>query len=141
MITCGLWPAKRHLVAALLKPDGHKPRLIRSANTSDGRFGLLEFLAATEAEIVATEALARVDLLPQQAARHRHLVVWTADDALVAALLRAAAIRDSARAAALLARLPTIPRLRTSLRPLAVPEVPARQLPLIYDEPREHTKP
>jgi len=128
---CGLWPAKRQLVAVLLRSDSDKRRLIRSANTSDGRFGLLEFLVATEAEIVTTEALARVDLLPQQAVRQQ-LVVWAAEDAFVSALLRAAVIRDSARAAALLARLPAIPRLRASLRRLAPPEVPPNQLPLIY---------
>jgi hypothetical protein len=83
-----------------------------------------------EVEIVAAEALARGDLFPQQAAR-RGLVVWTAGDGLVAALLRAAAIRDPARAAALLARLPRIPILRASLRRLVPHDIQARQLPLI----------
>jgi hypothetical protein len=72
------------------------------------------------AELVATEALARMDLTPVQAAR-RGLVVWTVGDALVAALLRAAAIRDPARAAGLLARLPVIPLLRGSIRRLVSP--------------------
>jgi hypothetical protein len=131
MTTCGLWHAKRRLVAALVGPDGKTRRLIRSADTADARFGLLEYLlAAAEIEIVVAEALARADLLPQQAAR-RGLVVWTAGDGLVAALLRAAAVRDPARAAALLARLPAIPLLRASLRRLAPQDAQARQLPLI----------
>ena len=128
--TCGLWLTKRRLVAALLGPDGATHRIIRSAHTADARFGLLEYLAPVEAEIVAAEALARGDLFPQQAAR-RGLVVWTAGDGLVAALLRAAAIRDPARAAALLARLPRIAILRASLRRLVPHDIQARQLPLI----------
>jgi hypothetical protein len=127
-VTCGLWPARRRLVAAVLGPEGQARRVIRAALTDDARFGLLEYLAATGAELVATEALARVDLLPVQAAR-RGLAVWTAGDALVAALLRAAGIRDPSRAAALLARLPAIPLLRSAMRRLVPPD--ERQLPLL----------
>jgi len=68
-------------------------------------------------ELVATEALAR-DNLTSALAAHQGLAVWTAGDALVAALLRAAAIRDPARAAALLARLPVIRLLRSPIRRL-----------------------
>lgn len=128
LVTCGLWLARRRLVAAVLGPRGDARRVIRAALTDDARFGLLEYLAAAGAELVATEALARVDLTPVQAAR-RGLAVWTAGDALVAALLRAAAIRDPARAAALLARLPVIPLLRSSMRRLVPPD--RRQLPLL----------
>jgi len=128
-VTCGLWLARRRLVAAMVGPEGEARRVIRAAFTDDARFGLLEYLAATgTTELVATEALIRVDLLPSQAAR-RGLVVWTVGDGLVAALLGAAAIRDPARAATLLARLPVIPLLRASLRRLAPPDT--RQLPLL----------
>jgi hypothetical protein len=127
-VTCGLWLARRHLVAVVLGPRGDARRVIRAALTDDARFGLLEYLGAAAAELVATEALARVDLTPVQAAR-RGLSVWTAGDALVAALLGAAAIRDPARAAALLARLPVIPILRSSIRRLVAPD--RRQLPLL----------
>jgi hypothetical protein len=127
-VTCGLWLARRGLVATVLGPGVETRRVIRAAVTDDARFGLVEYLATAGAEIVATEALARVDLMPVQAAR-RGLAVWTAADALVAALLRAAAIRDPARAAALLARLPVIPLLRSSIRRLDLPD--RRQLPLL----------
>ena len=130
MTSCGLWLAKRRLVVVLAGPGGDARRTIRAALTDDARFGLVEYLAQAEVEIVATEALARTDLLPAQAAR-RGLVVWSADDALAAALLRAAAIRDPARAAALLARLPCIPLLRASLRRLSPPGAALRQLPLL----------
>jgi len=127
-VTCGLWLARRRLVAAVVGPRGEPRRVIRAALTDEARFGLVEYLAAAGAELVATEALARIDLMPLQAA-HRGVAVWTVGDALVAALLGAAAIRDPARAAALLARLPVVPFLRASLRRLAPPD--ARQLPLL----------
>lgn len=128
-MTCGLWLARRRLVAAMVGPEGEARRVIRAALTDDARFGLVEYLAATgTTELVATEALIRVDLLPSQAAR-RGLVVWAVGDGLVAALLGAAAIRDPARAATLLARLPVIALLRASLRRLAPPDT--RQLPLL----------
>ena len=127
-VTCGLWLARRRLVVAVLGPRVEDRRVIRAALTDDARFGLLEYLAAAGAELVATEALARMDLTPAQAAR-RGLAVWTAGDALVAALLGVAAIRDPVRAATLLARLPVIPLLRTSIRRLASTD--RRQLPLL----------
>jgi hypothetical protein len=58
-----------------------------------------EYLAAADAEIVVTEALARTNALSDHAAR-RDVPTWTVDDALAAALLGAAAIRDPTRAAA-----------------------------------------
>ena len=129
MTTCGLWPARRRLVAVLLGPAGDVRRTLHAALTDDARYGLIEYLAGAELEIVLTEALARSDLVAQQAVRHG-MPVWTVDDSLVGALLGAAAIRDPARAAALLARLPRIALLRTSLRRLSPPEAPARRLPL-----------
>jgi hypothetical protein len=128
--SCGLWLARRRLVAVLVGECGEARRTIRAALTDDARFGLIEYLAQADCEIVATEALVRAELLPAQAAR-REIVVWSADDALAAALLRAAAVRDPARAAALLARLPRIPLLRASLRRLVPPGALARQLPLL----------
>jgi len=128
LVTCGLWLARRRLVAAVVGPGGEAHRVVRAALTDDARFGLIEYLAAAGAEIVATEALARIDLMPVQAAR-RGLAVWTVGDALIAALLRAAAIREPARAAALLARLPVIPLLRSWIHRLASPD--GRQLPLL----------
>ncbi len=129
MTTCGLWLARRRLVAVLVSAD-HARRTIRAAMTDDARYGLLEYLAVVDPEIVTTEAVARVDVLPAQAAR-RGLTVWTVDDGFVAALLSAAAIRDPARAAVVLARLPRIPLLRASLWRLTPPCAPARQLPLL----------
>lgn len=129
MIVCGLWLARRRLVAALVGERGELRRVVRAAPTDDARFGLLEYLAHAGAEIVVTEALARADLVAVQAAR-REVAVWVADDALVAALAAVAAVRDPARAAALVGRLRVVPAWRAHLRRLA-PAVAARQLPLI----------
>lgn len=130
MTTCGLWVARSRLVAVLVGPAGETRRIIRASLTADARYGLVEYLAGVELEIVLTEALARTDLVALQAVR-RGVPVWTVDDALGAALLGAAAIRDGARAAALLARLPRIPLLRASLRRLMPPGQTGSQLPLL----------
>jgi hypothetical protein len=128
MIACGLWLARRRLIAALVG-DGRQPRLIRAALTDDSRFGLLEFLAHTGCELVATDALAHAEILPAQAAR-RGLVVWLADAHLVDGLLRVAAIRDTSRAAALVARVRLETPWRSQLHRLST-EDPSRQLSLI----------
>jgi len=129
MTTCGLWLARRRLVAALLGSGGQGQRLVRAALTEDARFGLAEHLVHADCEIVVTEALARADLLPAHLAR-RGLTVWLADDQLVAGLLAIAAVRDPARAAALLARLRVLSTWRPLLRRLA-PADPAHQLRLV----------
>ena len=89
----------------------------------------MEYLSATDAEIVVTDALARADPVARRAAR-AGLVVWLAPDALVAAITRAAAISAPARVATVLARLPAIPLLRGSLRRLTPKGTPSGQLAL-----------
>jgi hypothetical protein len=103
--------------------------VLRAASTDDARFGLGEYLVHADCDVVTTEALARAELLPAQLAR-RGLAVWLADDQLVAGLLGVAAIRDPARAAAVLARMRLVPAWRAQLRRL-VPADRARQLPLL----------
>ena len=129
MIVCGLWLVRRRLVAALVGPPGQAPRTIRSATSDDARFGLAEYLTHAGCDVVATEALARTDPLPAQLAR-RGLTIWLADDQLAASLLGVAAVRDPARAAAILARMRLVPAWRTQLHRL-MPGQPARQLPLL----------
>jgi hypothetical protein len=129
VIACGLWLARRRLVAALVGPAGQRQRVLRAVLTDDSRFGLAEYLLHADCEVVTTEALARADLLPAQLAR-RGLAVWLADDQLIAGLLGVAAIRDPARAAAVLARMRVVSAWRAQLRRL-VPADPAQQLPLL----------
>lgn len=129
MIACGLWIARRHVVAAMVGPAGQRQRVLRSALSDDACYGMGEYLTHAGAEVIVTEALARTEIMPAQLARHG-LVVWTADDQLVAGLLRVAAIRDPGRAAAVLARMRLVPAWRAHLRQLA-PASPAKQLPLL----------
>jgi len=127
--TCGLVLAPRRLVARVFGPGAEARRAIRAALTDDARHGLVAYLAAAGAEIVVAEALVRADPVARHALR-AGLVVWAAPDALVAAVARAAAITDPARVAAMLARLPRVPLLRTQLRRLASAVEP-RQVPLL----------
>jgi hypothetical protein len=126
---CGLWLARRRLLAVLVDERGEVRRSIRAALTDEARFGLLEYLAHAGCELVATEALARADLVAAQAER-RGVAVWLAEDALVGALLAVAAVRDPLLAAALVARLRIVPAWRGQLHRLA-PGSDTRQLPLI----------
>ncbi len=127
--TCGLVLAPRRLVAVVLGPGGEARRAIRAALTDDARYGLVAYLANLGAEIVTAEALVRGDPVAQRALG-AGLVAWVVPDALVTAIARAAAIADPARTAAMLARLPRVPILRTHLRRLA-PAVEPRQVPLL----------
>jgi len=127
--TCGLVLAPRRLVAVVLAPGGVARRAIRAALTDDARHGLVVYLGSAGAEIVASEALLRADPVAQHALA-TGLAAGVAPDALVAAVVRAAAITDPARIAAMLARLPRVPLLRAQLRRLAAVSDP-RQAQLL----------
>ncbi len=129
-ITCGLVLASRRLVAVVLGPGGGARRAIRAALTDDARFGLVQYLAAVGAEVVAAEGLLAADPVARRAT-DVGLVVWVAPDGLVSALAQAAAISDPARLAAILARLSCVPLLRAQLRRLAAPGRDPRQVPLL----------
>ena len=126
---CGLVLTPRRLVAVVLGPGGGAPRAVRAALTDDARHGLVAYLANAGAQIVVTDALVRADPVAQHALA-AGLAAWTAPDALVAAVARAAAITDPVRIAAMLARLPRIPVLRAQLRRLAAASEP-RQVQLL----------
>jgi hypothetical protein len=121
---------RKWMAAAVRAPAGGEARrLVRAALTDDARYGLVEYLSATGAEIVVTDALARADPVVRRAAR-ASLVVWVAPDALMAAITRAAAISAPARVAAVLARLPAVPLLRVQLHRLCIATGP-RQVRLL----------
>jgi len=128
--TCGLVLAPRRLVAVVLGHGGGARRTIRAALTDDARFGLVQHLAAVDAEIVLTDGLLAGDPVARRAVEVG-LVAWVAPAALAAALAQAAAITDPARLAALLARLPRVPLLRAQLRRLAAPGRDPRQVQLL----------
>jgi len=118
MTTCGIWPRPHGLLAVLIDAGGHS-RSIAVAPTDDARWGLVQRLAATGTHLVVDEALLKADPVAS-VARRAGVTVWIAGPPLVAALRCAAAVahRGARPSAALLARLPTIPWLRSQLRQL-----------------------
>ncbi len=133
MTICGIWPRPRGLVAVLIHAGYSRgySRSINVATTDDARWGLAQRLAATGTQLVVDEELLRTDSLAT-VARRAGVSVWVASAPLVAALRLAAGVahRGARPSAALLARLPAIPLLRSQLRQLDGPE-DERQIKLL----------
>lgn len=125
----GLWPTHRHLVAVGLDARGSQGRPLWARRSEDARRAMLDFFASlVELEIVVAQSLLDSDLpLAVLAAvlRAPTRIVWVAPDPLAEAIAKAAgsARASPARLAAILARLPSIPRLRPELRRLSPPAV------------------
>lgn len=130
MTACGLWLGPRGIVAALVDGSG-RARSCSVALTDDARSGLVLWLAAAGAELVVVETLLPADPICFLA-RHAGVTVWIVSRPLVAALRQAAGLthRGARPSAALLARLPAIPWLRSFLRRLEPPD-DERQIPLL----------
>ncbi len=118
MTACGVWLAPRGLVAVLVDGAG-RARSCSVAFTDDARSGLALWLAAAGADLVVDEALLEADPIAHLA-RRSGVTVWVAGAPLVAALRHAAGItrRGARPSAAMLARLPAVPWLRSLLRRL-----------------------
>lgn len=117
MTACGVWLGRRGL-AAVLADGGGRIRLATTIPTTQAaRSALVELLTAVDADLVIEEPLIPADPIAF-VARCAGVHIWVAGPPLVASLRIAAGIdRGSPRAsAALLARLPAIPWLRTHLR-------------------------
>jgi hypothetical protein len=130
MTACGVWPAPHALVAVLVD-DAGRSRSCRVAFTDDARWGLTHWLAAAGADLVVDESLLAADPIARFA--HRAGVsVWIAGPPFVEALREVAGItrRGARPSAAMLARLPAIPWLRSLLRRLRPPE-DERQIALL----------
>jgi hypothetical protein len=130
MTACGVWLAPRGLVAVLLD-DAGRARACSVALTDDARSGLALWLAAAGADLVVDDSLLEADPIAQ-VARRAGATVWVAAPPLVASLRHAAGItrRGPRLSAALLARLPSIPWLRSLLRRLEPPD-DERQIALL----------
>ena len=122
MTACGVWPTHRGLVAVLVDSNG-RTRSFSVALTDDARWGLSQRLAAVGADLVLDEALLEADRIGDVAHR-AGITVWIAGPPLVASLRAAAGLarRGARPSAALLARLPSIPWLRSLLRRLEPPD-------------------
>ena len=130
MTACGVWLAPRGLVAVLVD-DAGRSRSCSVAFTDDARSGLALWLAAAGADLVVHEALLGADPIAHLA-RRAGVTVWIAGPALAEALRHAAGItrRGARPSAAMLARLPSVPWLRSLLRRLKPPD-DERQIPLL----------
>ena len=117
--TGGLWSTPRGLWLVIL--DGGRTQLpLRILRSDRGRRAGLERLAAVQGiEIVIPEAQRAVDPFAELALGGG-VPVWLVPELLLDALRRAAGLHTGppARTAALLARLPHVPLLRSSLRRL-----------------------
>ncbi len=122
MTACGVWPTSRGLVAVLIDSTG-RARSFSVADSDDARWGLSQRLAAVGADLVLDQVLLESTRIAD-VARRAGVTVWIAGPPLVDALRCAAGIarRGARPSAALLARLPAIPWLRTLLRRLERPD-------------------
>jgi hypothetical protein len=129
MTACGVWPTSRGLVAVVIDSAG-RARSFSVADTDDARWGLSQRLAAVGADLVLDEALLESNRIASVALR-AHITVWVAGPPLIQSLRCAAGLtRKGARpSAALLARLPAIPWLRSLLHRLEPPD--DRQITLL----------
>lgn len=134
MTSCGLWAARRGLVAVVVNEEGRASPALLAERTDDARWGLLEQvdgLHGLDCELVLSEELAKADPIGLLALE-RGLAVWTAPWQLVQAIRAAAALATGppARSAAMIARLAVLPAWRGCLRPLRPPS-DRRQLQLL----------
>lgn len=129
MTACGVWPAAHALVAVLVDGAG-RSRSCRVAFSDDARWGLAHWLAAAGADLVVDEALLAADPIAD-VARRAGVAVWIAGPFFEALRDAAGITRRGARpSAAMLARLPAIPWLRSLLRRLEPPDH-GRQIALL----------
>jgi hypothetical protein len=130
MTACDVWPTSRGLIAVLIDSAG-RTRSFSVPDTDDARWGLSQRLAAVGADLVLDETLLNSDRIAY-VARRAGITIWIAGPTLVDALRSAAGFtRRAARpSAALLARLPAIPWLRSLLRRLE-PHRDQRQIALL----------
>ena len=130
MTACGVWPTSRGFVAVLIDSAG-RARSLSVADSDEAHWGLSQRLAAVGADLVLDQALLESNRIAD-VARCAGVTVWIAGPPLLDALRSAAGIarRGARPSAALLARLPAIPWLRTLLRRLEQP-VDDRQITLL----------
>jgi hypothetical protein len=124
MTACGVWPSSRGLLAVFIDSAG-RSRSFSVADTGDARRGFSLRLNSWSADLVLDEALLVKNPIAD-AARRAGVTVWVVGPPILEALRSAAALanRGARPSAALLARLPAIPWLRTFLRRLNPPDDP-----------------
>ncbi len=131
MSPCGLWRTPRRLLAVVLDEHGRQRPPISIALTDDARWGLLAWLQSKgHRDVVLTDALARSDPIGPIALT-LGVRLWVVPASVVEGVRHATELTKRApkHTAALLARWPAAPALRSYLR-AAVPDLDERQLGL-----------
>lgn len=133
MTTCGLWSARRRLIAVVVDDEGRASPAIAAPLDDDARWGLLARLDAVhglDCELVIPEDMAKDESIGRLALA-RGVAVWVAPQCVIDAIRAAAALATGppARTAAMIARLALVPIWRGQLRRLG-PTIDQRQLPL-----------
>lgn len=134
MTACGLWLARRRIVAVVLDDRGRASPAVSASLDDDARWGLLEQVDGPhglDVDIVLAEALSRCDNIGRLALE-RGLPVWLAPQRLIDAIAAAAGLARGppARMAAVIARLMLVPAWRGHLRRLEI-HTDRRQLSLL----------
>lgn len=131
MSPCGLWRTPRRLLAVVLDEHGRPRPPISVALTDDARWGLLVWLQSQGYhDVVLTDALARGDPIGPIALT-LGVRLWVVPASVVEGVRQVTELTKRApkHTAALLARWPGAPALRSYLR-AAVPDLDDRQLGL-----------
>ncbi len=131
MSPCGLWRTPRRLLAVVLDDHGHPRPPISVALADDARWGLLVWLQSKgHRDVVLTDALARGDPIGRIALT-LGVRLWVVPASVLEGVRQATALtkRPPKHTAALLARWPAAPALRSYLRAV-VPDLDDRQLGL-----------
>lgn len=134
MTACGLWLARRRLIAVVVDDGGRASPAISACLDDDARWGLLEHVEAThglDVDLVLAEELSKYDNIGRLALE-RGLPVWMAPQRLIDAIATAAGLARGppARTAAMIARLMRVPAWRGHLRRLEL-NADRRQLSLL----------
>lgn len=114
MISCGIWPSSRRLIAVIVSDAGRCRAPISIALSDEAAHALIEYLTTEiDADIVLTDRFLAKPIGQAAAAGRGRL--WIAPTSLVESIRSAAALNARATAA-MLARLPRVPTMRPLLR-------------------------
>ncbi len=131
MLTCGLWPGARRIIAVIADAQGNTRPPITASYTDEAVWGILQYIAYHDAQPVLSNALICRNSLGKKIA-DEGLPLWQISDGFFEQLRIAAALtkKTGRYSAAMLARLPYLPMLRNHLERIN-PLVAKNQLSLL----------
>ena len=131
MLTCGLWPGARRIIAVIADAEGNTRPPITAAYTDEALWGLLQYIAYHDAQPVLSKSLTRRNHFGKKIT-DEGLLLWRISDGFFDQLRIASALskKPGRYSAAMLARLPHLPMLRDHLERVN-PLVSKNQLSLL----------